>query len=356
MRLKKAWKVAVGATILGALTLFLVCGSLANNERDENRGELLWPQPPERARIKYVQSFSSPQDLKLKQSSFLKRMVKKIVGMIDADSRMIFPYGITTDSQGHIIVVDSRSCRIHVFDERNKKYFSIVAPKGEVFVSPIGVDVDGVDNIYVSDSYTGKILVFNNSGKFLKRLGPDEGQFDRPTGIAIDKQRGHLYVVETRKGEVDVISLSGAEIFKFGKRGDGQGEFNRPTQIFIREDRVYVTDTLNARVQVFDLDGKFLSTVGELGDAIGDLDKPKGVAVDSEQHIYVVGGLNDVVTIFDQQGNFLLSFGGSGSRRGEFFLPTAIHIDSNDNIYVSDPYNRRVQVFKYLRSGEVAGE
>lgn len=347
---------AVGATILCALTLLLIGGSLANNERDENRGKLLWPQPPERARIKYVQSFSSPQDLKLKQSSFFKRMVKKIVGISNADSQMIFPYGITTDSQGHIIVVDSRSCRIHVFDERNKKYFSIRAPKGEVFVSPIGVDVDGVDNIYVSDSYTGKILAFNNSGKFLKRLGPDEGQFDRPTGIAIDKQRGRLYVVETRKGEVDVISLSGAELFKFGKRGDGQGEFNRPTQIFIREDRVYVTDTLNARIQVFDLDGKFLFTVGKLGDAIGDLDKPKGVAVDSEQHIYVVGGLNDIVTIFDQQGNFLLSFGGSGSRRGEFFLPTAIHIDRNDNIYVSDPYNRRVQVFKYLRSGEVAGE
>jgi DNA-binding beta-propeller fold protein YncE len=356
MRLQRAWKVAVGAAVLSVLTLFLFGGSLANNERDEDRGELIWPQPPERARIKYLQSISSPRDLKLKQSSLFKRIVKKVIGISDADTTMVFPYGITTDSQGHIIVVDSRLRLIHVLDERNKKYFSIRAPNGEVFISPIGVAVDAADNIYISDSYTGKILVFNRSGKFVTRLGPDEGQFDRPTGIAVDKQHGRLYVVETRKGEVDVLTLNGAELFKFGKRGAGQGEFNRPTQICIRDDRVYVTDTLNARIQIFDLEGKFVSTVGKLGDAIGDLDKPKGVAVDSEQHIYVVGGLNDIVTIFDQQGNFLLSFGGSGSRRGEFFLPTAIHIDSNDNVYVSDPYNRRVQVFKYLRSGDVAGE
>ncbi len=347
----RAWKLAVGAIVLCAFSLLLFGGSLANNDRDDDRGELFWPKPPDRARIKYLESISSPKDLKLKQSSLFKRIVKKIVGISDADTTMVFPYGVTTDSQNHIIVVDSRSRLIHVFDERGKKYFSIKQPKGEMFVSPIGVAVDAADNIYVSDSYTGKILVFDKSGKFVKRLGPDEGQFDRPTGIAIDKTRGHLYVVETRKGEVDVLNLNGAELFKFGKRGVGKGDFNRPTQICIRDARVYVTDTLNARIQILDLDGTYISSIGHLGDAIGDLDKPKGVAVDSEQHIYVVGGLHDVVTIFDQQGNFLLSFGGTGSHRGEFYLPTAIHIDGDDNIYVSDTYNRRVQVFKYLKAG-----
>ena len=348
-------KLAIGAILLCGLSLFLFGASLANNDRDD-RGGLVWPKPPDRARIKYLQSISSPKDLKLKQGSLFKRIVKKIVGISDADTTMVFPYGIATDSQGHIIVVDSKSRLVHVFDQRGKKYFSIQAPRNETFVSPIGAAVDAADNIFISDSYTGKILVFDKSGKFIKRLGPDEGQFDRPTGIAIDKTRGRLYVVETRKGEVDVLSLSGAELFKFGKRGVGKGEFNRPTQICIRDDRVYVTDTLNARIQVFDLEGQFVSTVGRLGDAIGDLDKPKGVAVDSEQHIYVVGGLHDVVTIFDQQGRFLLSFGGSGARCGEFSLPTAIHIDRDDNIYVADTYNRRVQVFKYLREAPEAGQ
>lgn len=350
----KALKLAIGAILLCVLSLFLFGASLAGSDRDD-RGELFWPKAPDRARIKYVESISSPKDLKLKQGSFLKRVVKKIVGISDGDTTMVFPYGITTDSQGHLIVVDSKSRLVHVFDERGKKYFSIQAPKGEKFLSPIGVAVDAADNIFVSDSYTGKILVFDKSGKFVKRLGPDEGQFDRPTGIAIDKNHSRLYVVETRKGEVEVLNLNGAELFKFGKHGEGHGQFNHPTQVCLSGDRLYVTDTLNARIQIFDLEGQFISTVGRLGDAVGDLDKPKGVAVDSEQHIYVVGGLNDVVTIFDGQGNFLLAFGGSGSRRGEFYLPTAIHIDGDDNIYVADTHNRRVQVFKYLRDAPETG-
>jgi DNA-binding beta-propeller fold protein YncE len=348
-------KLGLAMIIIGTLVLLIFGGSLIAGTIDDAK-DLYWPAPPERARIKYLESISSPKDLKLKQSSLFKRIVKKIVGISDGDSTMVFPYGITTDSQGHIIVVDSKSHLVHVFDERGKKYFSINAPKGEKFISPIGVAVDAADNIFVSDSYTGKILVFDKAGKFVRRLGPDEGQFDRPTGIAIDKNHSRLYVVETRKGEVEVLNINGAELFKFGKRGEGHGQFNHPTQVCLSGDRLYVTDTLNARIQIFDLEGQFISTIGRLGDAVGDLDKPKGVAVDSEQHIYVVGGLNDVVTIFDSQGNFLLAFGGSGSRRGEFYLPTAIHIDGNDNIYVADTYNRRVQVFKYLREAPEAGQ
>lgn len=350
MKLKYAnrWKFAAAAIALSSLTLVVVAASLAHSNRDD-RADLVWPRPPDRARIRYVESISSAKDLKLKQGSLFKRIVKKIVGISDQDSSVVFPYGITTDSQGRIIVVDSKSRLVHVFDERGKKYFSINGPKNESLISPIGVAVDATDNIYVSDSYTGKILVFDKTGKFVKRLGADEGQFDRPTGIAIDKSRAHLYVVDTRKGEIHVLNFSGAELFKFGKRGAGDGAFNRPTQICLRDDRVYVTDTLNSRIQIFDVEGKFITAIGHFGDALGDLDKPKGVAVDSEQHIYVVGGLNDVVTIFDSQGNYLLAFGESGSRRGEFYLPTAIHIDADDNIYVSDTYNRRVQVFKYLR-------
>ena len=34
-------------------------------------------------------------------------------------------------------------------------------------------------------------------------------------GIAIDKTRGHLYVVETRKGEINVLNLNGAELFSY---------------------------------------------------------------------------------------------------------------------------------------------
>lgn len=354
-RLKLA-KSGVVIIFLAAIFFSLFAGSLAGIVKKEPENDLYWPEPPETPRIKFVRSISSPKDLKLTQSSFLKKAIKRIVGLEDNGSTLLFPYGIATDSRNRLIVVDQKLQLIHVFDAKAKKYFSIKQPKGERFVSLVGIALDAEDNIYLSDSYTGKIFIFDRNGKFNKRLGPDEGLFNRPTGIAIDKERGRLYVVETVKGEVDVLDLNGVELFKIGKRGNENGTFNFPTQICVTGGRVYVTDTLNARVQIFDLDGRFISTIGKLGDGFGDLDKPKGVAVDSEGHIYVVEGLHDRIEIFDKDGRLLLTFGSTGSNRGEFYLPTAIHIDGEDNIYVSDSYNRRVQVFKYLKDSNSIGD
>lgn len=342
--------------VLLVLVVLDVSFAFSNDSTSEDeKVELYFPPAPEKPRVKYLNSLSSPKDWKLKRSSLFKRVLKKIVGLDDGEAGIIFPYGVTTDSGQRLIVVDSKAQLIHVFDPQRKKYFAVKAPKGETFVSLIGVAVDAENNIYVSDSYTGKMFAFDREGKFKKRLGDDEGLFGRPTGIAIDPIAQRIYVVESELGRVDVIDFDGKFQFRFGRRGNGQGEFNHPTQICLRGERVYVTDTLNARVQIFDKAGKFISIVGRRGNGSGDLDKPKGVAIDSEGHIYVVEGLRDAIEIFDQDGKFLLEFGQTGARRGEFYLPTAIHIDENDNIYISDSYNRRIQVFKYLKEGKVKG-
>ncbi|MEW6128800.1 MAG: 6-bladed beta-propeller [Acidobacteriota bacterium] len=347
---KKA-KALITLIFLGALLLIFFSGSLANIVADNrDSSELYWPAAPDTPRIKYLNSIASPKDLKLKQSSFLKRLVKKIVGFEETDAFLVSPYGVTTDSHNRLIVADPKARCVHVFDAQEKKYFSIKEPSNkDPFISVVAVAIDAEDNIYAADSASGKIFIFNRDGKFQKRLGADEGMFNRPSGIAIDKQTRRLYVVETVKGEVDVLTLEGTGLFKFGKRGAGEGEFNYPTHICIKGDRVLITDTFNARIQIFNKDGKFISTLGRRGDGYGDLDKPKGVAMDSAGHIYVVEGLHDVVNIYDRDGSFLMAFGETGSHRGEFYLPTAIHIDADDNVYVADSYNRRIQVFKYLK-------
>jgi hypothetical protein len=48
-----------------------------------------------------------------------------------------------------------------------------------------------------------------------------------------------------------------------------------------------------------------------------------------------------------------MSFGKSGKGYGEFWLPSGIFIDSRDRIHVSDSYNKRVQIFQYLKDGEI---
>ncbi len=354
---KKRILTAVLITGLSLAALIAVDASLAGDEESGvKEPDLYFPSPPNVPRIKYIGSLSSPKDWRLKRSSFFMRMLRRIVGLEDRKSAMVFPYGLATDSEGRLFVADSKAQRIHVFDRKKKRYTPIDAPKGEIFLSLIGVDFDADSNLYVSDSATGKMFVFDKKAKFRKVMGDNEGLFGRPTGIAVDPAERQIYVVETEIGRIDVIDLTGKLLFSFGKRGTGDGEFNRPTQIALRGDRLYVTDTLNARIQIFDKSGKFISKVGRRGLGAGNLDKPKGVAIDSDGNIYVVEAMRDAVQMFNRDGVFLMEFGSTGDGRGEFYLPTAIHIDGSDTIYVSDTYNRRVQIFKYLKDGAKRAE
>ncbi|MEK6713487.1 MAG: 6-bladed beta-propeller [Nitrospirota bacterium] len=80
--------------------------------------------------------------------------------------------------------------------------------------------------------------------------------------------------------------------------------------------------------------------------------KPKGIALDSEGHIYVVDAAFNNVQIFDQEGRLLLPFGEMGNKPGLFWLPAGMDIDDDNNIYVADQYNRRINVYKFLGSGD----
>jgi DNA-binding beta-propeller fold protein YncE len=88
---------------------------------------------------------------------------------------------------------------------------------------------------------------------------------------------------------------------------------------------------------------------GKLGDGSGYFTRPEGIGVDSEGHVYVVDASFNNFQIFNEEGKLLLWIGNAGTKPGEFYLPTGLYIDNNDRIYVSDTFNRRAQVFQYLK-------
>jgi DNA-binding beta-propeller fold protein YncE len=310
----------------------------------EPQVELFWPLPPAEPRIKFVRNLKGPADIEVKESFF-----DKLAGYLfgKEEESIVKPYGITVDSLGRIIITDAGIKKVHVFDMKKKKYFQIPKGDDDILKSPIGVAVDGLDNIYVSDSVRKKVFIFNKSGR---NVGEINGEFGRPTGIAIDKKNENLYVVDTLEHQVKVFNLKGEAKGVMGNRGVAKGEFNFPTNIFIdNEGLLYVTDSMNFRIQILSNEGKFISRFGNHGDGSGDFSRPKGVGVDSEGHIYIVEGLFDVVQIFNREGQFLLHFGKTGKDVGEFWLPTGLFVDKEDRIYVADSYNSRIQVFQYLR-------
>ena len=60
-----------------------------------------------------------------------------------------------------------------------------------------------------------------------------------------------------------------------------------------------VCDTLNHRVQVFELSGKFVTKFGTKGSGMGEFDKPVSAAVLSDGKIIVTDFLNQRVQLFE---------------------------------------------------------
>jgi DNA-binding beta-propeller fold protein YncE len=302
---------------------------------------LVWPQPPEKPRIKFLYAFRDAKDLGFSEP-FFKRLWSIIAGK--KERGMVRPYAIA--AEGPVVAVVDPGVRVvHLFDMAAKKYKRIRKVGKDFLVSPVGVGVSA-DRVYISDSSLEKVFVFNTSGDYLFSIE----DLARPTGLAFDQDTGRLYVADTLDHRIVVFDQAGKKLFSFGKRGEGSGTFNFPTHLFLRADKLYVNDTMNFRIQAFDLDGQYLSSFGTHGDGSGHFAQPKGVGVDEEGHIYVVDAAFNRVQVFDSGGKYLLSFGAQGGKAGNFWLPSGLFI-AKDRIYVADSYNRRIQVFQFIGGG-----
>jgi len=299
--------------------------------------------------LAYERVFSSEREVKLKRG-FWTRVLDIVAGAPDYH-QMIRPYGIAADSRGRIIVTDPGLMGIHVFDFEKQKYKFLSREDGkDRLASPQCVAVDAQDNIYVTDSETGRILVWNANLKYQRAIGSlkgGEGYFKRPTGIAVDSTEKRIYVSDTTRHKIFVLDMQGNVVRTIGRHGAAIGEFNFPTELRLHGNELIVVDAMNFRVQAFDRAGQFLYGIGTIGEVSGTMYRPKGVAVDSEGDIYVVDGIFDTVQVFNRKGELLYYFGKTGNGPAEFQLPAGLFIDRNDRIYVVDSFNHRVEVFKF---------
>ena len=307
--------------------------------------DLVWPNPPDDPKIRYVRGYSSGNEFgKTGLDAF-----REVLFGDDVGGRLAKPYGVAADKEGRVYVTDSGQAMVWVFDEQTKKVTYLGTSGQGALKSPIGIAVDARGVIFVSDVTLKRVYGFDQKGKLVTAIGKGD-ELPRPAGLAIDPATNRLYVSDTKLHKIRVYDANtGAFVKEIGDRGTEDGKFNFPTNLFIRRDKLYVGDTGNFRVQILDLEGKFLKKIGQLGDRLGDLARPKGIGVDSDGHIYVVDAAFDNFQIFNEEGKLLLYIGEAGTSPGKFWLPAGMYIDERDRIYVADQYNNRVQVFQYLK-------
>ncbi len=283
-----------------------------------------------------------------------------------------YPHNVALDRYGNMFIADSGNNQIRILDRHGQfpsdlSFFvgtlmrENTTAEGE-FDYPTGVAVDSQRHLIVADMNNHRIQVFQLSPasrdertlrqrdqtfQFLRSFGQKgskTGQFLYPTSVAVDAF-DNILVVDHQNNRIQVFNSNGIFLHSFGQKGCGDGEFSGPSAIAINSNgHILVSDTFNNRIQIFDASRKFLVKFGQKGYGDGDFHRPDGITIDPHNNdIIVVDHGNNRIQIFDAAGKFLSKFGQIGYEPGKFLYPNGIAIASG-RLIVVDTYNHRIQI------------
>jgi len=186
-------------------------------------------------------------------------------------------------------------------------------------------------------------LLQTPTNTFLSGKGIGRGQFDSPTGIAVDRV-GNVLVADTNNGRIEKFSATGTFLGILGAKGTGRGQLRNPNGIAVdRMSNIYVADASNQCVQKLAPDGTFIA---EWKGPEPGFYGPRRIAIGPDDSIYVVDQGHNRIAKFSADGGVLATWGSKGNVDGEFNDPTSVAVDAATNkVYIADPINKRIQVF-----------
>lgn len=179
------------------------------------------------------------------------------------DDEVSIAYDVVLLNTNQLAVSSSGNSRIKLF-EANKtdssRDFAGTAGNLPVNGGLRGLAVDANNNLYVLDNAGGPGLAVRKyeakTNKQILNFGSNDGtgpsEFKGASELAVDNRNGDIYVVDTGNNRVQRFDANGKFRGEFGSAGRGNGQFDRPYGIAIDKDGyVYVSDTGNKRIQKF---------------------------------------------------------------------------------------------------------
>ena len=257
------------------------------------------------------------------------------------------------------------------------------AATGAQINGPVGLAVDSQGNLYIADSSNHRIRKVNTGGIITTVAGTgfagysgDGGaatsaKLHYPTYIAVDGV-GNLYITDTSNYRVRKVDVNGKITTVVGNgisgySGDGGAATNAQLSIpqGIAVDgagNIYISDQNNHRIRKVDKYG-FITTVAGTGAAgfSGDggaasnaqLNKPNDVAVDYIGNLYIADlsnhrirkiDKNGVITTVAGTGNGGYSGDGGAAVSAQLNQPTGLAVYGLNDLYIADYNNHRIRL------------
>ena len=270
-----------------------------------------------------------------------------VVGKLDFHGEVPqCPTGIAVNSKGVIAVVVKKGHCILIFDEKGKfvRKLGCHGNNDGQFNLPVDVTFLSDDEILVADQCNHRIQLFNvQTGNFVKcfgREGTGDGEFKFPSSVCIRSEGHFVVVVDCVNSRVQVLTMDGEPVLKFGD--SGPEKLDDPIACVCHENKFIVTDSNNNCVKVFDGSGKFLYKFGEQGNADGQFDPPMGLCIDKYGNLLVCDVNNHRIQQFTLEGTFT----GKTSANVKLQLPWGVATMPDDRVLISDFTAKEVYILK----------
>ncbi len=261
-----------------------------------------------------------------------------------------YPRAIAVSPVDGCLYIVDKTARIQRFSHKGEYQHQWRMPEW-VNGKPTGLFVDKTDRIWVADTHYARVMVFDRDGKELFRFGrhgEGHGEFTFPTAVTLDRE-GVVYVGEYGGNDrISRFSQDGTFISFFADKTSGPAWVERPTGlIFDETDVLWLADACHHRICRYSREGKLLSAFGSAGDGAGQLNYPYGLALEPRGTVLVADRGNNRIVRFERSGKYLGSWGSPGRAVGQLAQPWNVAVSSKGLIYALDSWNNRVQVVEW---------
>ncbi|SHI76760.1 hypothetical protein SAMN02745165_00807 [Malonomonas rubra DSM 5091] len=218
--------------------------------------------------------------------------------------------GVTVDNAGNLFLSKARLQTISKFDIYGRKlehFTPLQIGEGGVAVSPMG-------NIVYAAAGKSVLTIDGYSGEVTGRLGAEENEFDWVTGLELD-DRGYIYVADSGSRKVRIYNPAGEFQSEFAGPGEDLGQlgFLSAMAINLSAGEVWVADNLakgvtpGPKIVVYDLAGQFLREIpGSTGFGQEPIGSFSALTFDHQGRVYVLDGeKNEIRTLDPRTGGAL---------------------------------------------------